>query len=94
MKYVVYILFSERDGGVIIDHTVDLALTMAEHEAGVKKSTRYRLPVKLIHKETVRSFKQVKMRERYWQSGEGEKEIESWVGKLPHPYEKNKIKKR
>lgn len=94
MKYVVYILLSERDGGLIIDHTIDLALTMAEHEAGEKKSTRYRLPVKMIHKETVKSFNQVKMRERYWQSREGEKEIESWIGKVPHPYEKDKTKKR
>ncbi|MBI2054872.1 MAG: GIY-YIG nuclease family protein [Candidatus Sungbacteria bacterium] len=85
---------SERDGGIYIGHTQDLSLAIAEHEAGAKKDTKYRLPVQLIHKEPVKSFKQVKMRERYWQSAAGQKEIESWIGKVPHPFEKDKRRKR
>lgn len=80
MKYVVYILRSERDGGIYIGHTEDLSIAMAEHEAGAKRGTKYRLPMQLIHKETVGSFKQVKMRERYWESMKGQREIESWIG--------------
>lgn len=83
MKYYVYVLKSERDGGIYIGHTEDMSLALAEHEAGAKRETKYRLPVQLIHKERAGSFKQVKMRERYWQSTAGQKEIESWIGSLP-----------
>lgn len=83
MKYVVYILKSNRDGGIFIGHTDDLDTALAEHNLGAKRDTKYRLPVELIHKESVGSFKQVKMREQYWRSDKGEKEIESWIGPLP-----------
>jgi len=94
LKYCVYILYSERDGGVFIDHTDDLALEMARHEAGEIRFTKYRLPVKLIHKEVAKSFNQVKMQKQYWQSRAGQKEIESWVGPLPRNFEKIKHRKR
>ena len=68
LKYCVYILYSERDGGVFIDHTDDLALEMARHEAGEIRFTKYRLPVKLIHKEVAKSFNQVKMQKRLGKS--------------------------
>ncbi|MBI3627856.1 MAG: GIY-YIG nuclease family protein [Candidatus Sungbacteria bacterium] len=83
MKYIVYILKSERDGGIYIGHTEDLSLAMAEHEAGAKRGTKYRLPMQLVHKESVKSFKQVKMKEQYWLSREGVKEIETMIGPLP-----------
>ena len=94
MKYYVYILKSERDDGIYISHTDDMALEMAKHEAGEIRDTKYRLPVQLIHKELAKSFKQVKMRERYWLGLEGQKEIESMVGKIPRHFEKNKRRKR
>lgn len=94
MSWTVYILLSERDGGIFVGHTEDLQLAMAEHEAGAKRETKYRLPVKLIHTERAKSFKQVKMREAYWRSPKGEREIESWVGKLPHPFQREKRKRR
>lgn len=81
MKYIVYILRSERDGGIYIGHTEDLALAMAEHEAGAQRDTKYRLPVKLTHREVVSSFKQARMHEQYWRSRKGQAEIESWAGK-------------
>lgn len=86
LKFVIYILLSERDGGIFIGHTSDLETALQEHERGAKRETKYRLPVKLIHKEHVKSFKQVKMREAYWRSEKGHREIERWVGKLPDPY--------
>ena len=88
MRYWVYILKSERDGGIYIGHTDDLALALAEHEAGAKRDTKYRLPAQLVHKESVASFKQVKMRERYWQSPKGHAEIETMIG----PFQKWKNK--
>jgi len=94
MRYYVYILKSERDGGVYVSHTDDMALEMARHEAGEIRDTKYRLPVQLIHKEPAKSFKQVKMRKRYWSGREGQKEIESWVGKLQRHFEKDKRRKR
>jgi len=92
MKYYVYILYSERDGGIFIDHTDDMAQEMARHEAGEIRNTKYRRPLKLIHKELAGSFNQVKMRKRYWESGGGQKEIESWIG--PIQKRKNKYEYR
>ncbi len=94
MRYCVYILKSDRDGGVYVSHTDDMALEMALHEAGEIRYTKYRLPVRLIHKELAKSFKQVKMRERYWLGLEGQKEIESMIGKIPRHFEKDKRQKR
>lgn len=82
-KYTVYVLHSSRDGGVIVGHTDDLPMELARHEAGQIRETKYRLPVQLIHKENVRSFKQVKMRQQYWEGPKGRKEIERWIGPLP-----------
>ncbi len=88
MKYIVYILQSVRDGGVYVSHTDNLALAVAQHESGVKRETKYRLPVKLIYKESVRSFKQVRMREQFWRSRKGQREIESWVGPISQDIQK------
>lgn len=75
MKYTVYILQSVRDGGIYIGHTDNLALAMAEHEHGAKRGTKYRLPVQLVYKEVVSSFKQARMREQYWNSKKGQAEL-------------------
>lgn len=82
-RYYVYILHSSRDGGIFIDHTDDMALEMARHEAGEIRFTKYRRPMKLVHKKVAKSFNQVKMQKQYWNSREGQKEIEAWVGPLP-----------
>jgi hypothetical protein len=71
-----------------------LVTALQEHERGAKRETKYRLPVKLIHKEYVKSFKQVKMREAYWHSEKGHREVEGWVGRLPHPYARLPRRKR
>ncbi|GAB4369594.1 MAG: hypothetical protein Kow0042_11430 [Calditrichia bacterium] len=52
-EYVVYVLLSEKDGGLYIGQTADLDARLKEHHWGKVKSTRGRRPLKLVYQERV-----------------------------------------
>ena len=49
--FYVYILKSERDGKLYYGFTSDLKARVKEHNDGKVKSTKYRIPLKLIYYE-------------------------------------------
>ncbi|HEY4510803.1 MAG TPA: GIY-YIG nuclease family protein [Candidatus Paceibacterota bacterium] len=81
MRYTVYILYSEKDGGLYVGCTSDMKTRYARHTSGGVPATRPRRPVHLIHYEEFSDKTSAFNRERFLKSLWGARE-------------KNTIKKR
>ena len=68
MNYV-YILKSLKDNKLYIGYTSNLRLRYKEHSNGEVKSTRNRLPMKLVYYEAYKSEKDARAREKYLKNG-------------------------
>ena len=73
MFYCTYILLSEKDGKRYIGYTGDLKKRVEEHNNGLVKSTKHRIPLKLIYYEACLNKEDAKMREKYLKSQWGYK---------------------
>lgn len=69
--YYTYVLFSEKDGNIYIGITNDLKRRIEQHNKGKNHSTKYRIPLKLIHKEKHRNRIEARKREKFLKSGCG-----------------------
>lgn len=74
-KYFVYVLISLKDQKLYIGYTTDLMRRYSEHKAGKVTSTKFRLPLKLIHYEYFISEKDAKAREKFLKSGFERKQL-------------------
>lgn len=74
-RYYVYILYSYKDGGLYIGFTADLKKRLTLHTKGLVKSTKLRIPFKLIHYEYFVNMQDAKARERFLKSGFGKKQM-------------------
>jgi putative endonuclease len=50
-SYYVYILQSQKDNRYYIGHTSNLEERLEQHNSALVKSTRYRVPFKIVHSE-------------------------------------------
>ena len=73
--FYVYILFSLKDGKFYIGYSNNLKRRIEEHKLGKVKSTRNRLPVKLLWYEAYFTKKETLLREKYLKSSDGKKDI-------------------
>lgn len=71
----VYVLFSLKDKKLYIGYSQDLKRRIKEHEHGEVRSTKDRLPIKLIYYEAFASVKDGKARERFLKSGFGREQL-------------------
>ncbi len=69
--FYVYVLQSEKDGGLYIGFTGDLKQRFAEHQDGQSLSTSHRRPWRLIYYEAYLDEADALGRERYLKSGGG-----------------------
>ena len=51
MPHYVYILQSEKDGGYYIGETHDVTARLIFHNEGLQRSTKVRIPFRLVHVE-------------------------------------------
>jgi len=75
MMYYVYILQSELDKEFYIGNTADLRRRYAEHQTGHVKSTKHRLPMKLICYEAYQTKEEAARREGFLKTSDGRKDI-------------------
>lgn len=68
MPYVVYILYSSKDGKLYVGCTSDLKERFAKHQRGEVPATRYRLPIVVIHAEVFTNKADAFNRERFLKS--------------------------
>jgi putative endonuclease len=71
--YYVYILYSLKDRKYYTGYTEDLQRRIKEHFSGWEKSTKYRIPFKLIYYEAYLDKRDAKGRELFLKSGSGKK---------------------
>jgi len=67
--YYVYVLKSLKDQKIYTGYSSDLKRRILEHKSGLVKSTKKRLPVKLIYYEAFLDKKDAQDREKYLKSG-------------------------
>ncbi|MFH1347029.1 MAG: GIY-YIG nuclease family protein [Spirochaetota bacterium] len=69
--YYVYIIKSEKDGKIYTGHTDNLENRIREHNKGLVKSTRSRIPFKLLHYEACNILTDAVNREKSLKTGFG-----------------------
>lgn len=69
--YFIYVLESLRDGKRYVGYTNNLRKRFLEHSSGLVKSTRHRLPFKLIYFEACIHKEDAKRREHYLKTTQG-----------------------
>ncbi|MDO8584644.1 MAG: GIY-YIG nuclease family protein [bacterium] len=83
----VYMLFSLKDGRCYTSFTTNLKERLQQHACGEAKSTRTRLPLKLIHYEYFISKEDAEAREKFLKSGLGRKQIHQTLKQTLRDYE-------
>ena len=81
MFFYVYILFSLKDRRFYVGVTEDLRRRLKEHWQGKVKSTRHRLPLKLICYEAYLTKREAQRREKYLKTSDGRKELKIRLAK-------------
>jgi putative endonuclease len=69
--FYVYVLYSEKDRGLYIGYTADIARRFAEHQSGLSRSTTGRRPFLLAYYEAYWNQEDALGRERFLKSGAG-----------------------
>jgi len=77
--YYVYILESKADGKFYTGYTSDLRRRLEEHNSGLTKSTKYRLPLELVYFEGSNSSKDALKREKYLKTTYGKRYIKNRI---------------
>jgi putative endonuclease len=73
--YYVYILQSLKDKKLYIGYTADLKRRIKEHKYGGSKSTKTRLPFRLVFCEAFILEKDAKRREKYFKTTKGKRSL-------------------
>ena len=71
--FYVYVLHSDKDGGLYIGYSTDLRKRLVEHKTGMAFATSYRAPWKLVYYEAYTDPADAKGREVFLKSGSGRK---------------------
>ncbi len=74
MTYFVYILKSLKDGGYYVGMTADVNNRLVYHNAGKVRSTKSRIPFKIIYTESFATRINAREREKYLKSYKGSRE--------------------
>lgn len=75
MYYYVYVLVSEKDGNKYVGYTSDLKGRLVSHNEGRVRSTRNRLPMKLVYFEGCLDREDATRREKYLKTAWGKRYI-------------------
>ncbi|MBI2591011.1 MAG: GIY-YIG nuclease family protein [Candidatus Blackburnbacteria bacterium] len=73
--YFVYILQSLKDNKTYIGYTDNFERRFEQHNLGKSRSTKYRVPFKLLFKEEFKNSVDAKNREIWWKSGAGRRKL-------------------
>jgi len=78
MNPTVYILQSIKDGKTYIGSTSDFDRRFREHNTGKVKSTKYRMPFKVLFVEKFKTLKETRKREKWWKNGAGRRKMKEF----------------
>ena len=77
--FYVYVLKSLKDGKFYIGFSADLRRRLQEHKLGGSKSTRSRLPFKLVYYEAHTSKDDARRREKYFKTSKGKSSLRQMI---------------
>ncbi len=77
MDNYVYVLKSEQDGNNYVGYTNDLRARMILHHGGKVRSTKNRLPIKLIYFEGCLNQQDATKREKYLKTAWGKRYVKN-----------------
>lgn len=77
--FYVYILVSQRDSKLYIGFSKNLKRRIEAHNNGLNKSTKSRLPLKLIYYEAYLAEHDARNRERFLKTGKGRELIRKQI---------------
>ncbi|OGZ20483.1 MAG: hypothetical protein A2654_01485 [Candidatus Nealsonbacteria bacterium RIFCSPHIGHO2_01_FULL_43_31] len=69
--YYVYVLYNKTRDFIYIGYSEDLHQRLKEHNSGKSKSTKYYIPLELIHYEAYKNKRDTKRREEYLKTNRG-----------------------
>ena len=78
MTYYVYVLYSQKDDRTYVGQTNNLERRLFEHNSGKVRSTKHRLPLKLLFTEEFSTSTEVKARELWWKSSTGRLKLKDY----------------
>lgn len=79
MYYYVYVLKSEKDNMYYVGYTKNLIKRLEEHNSGLVKSTKYRIPFKLVYWEGCLNQQDATKREKYLKTAWGKRYIKNRI---------------
>ena len=79
MMYYVYVLQSELDNRFYTGFTKNLEKRVEEHNSGISRSTKGRIPLKVVYYEFCLNLKDATKRERYLKTTWGKRYIKNRV---------------
>jgi putative endonuclease len=77
--YYVYVLQSELDNKFYAGFTKNLEKRMEEHNSGISRATKGRMPLKLVYYEFCLNLKDAVKRERYLKTTWGKRYIKNRI---------------
>jgi len=80
--FTVYILQSLKDNKTYVGYTDNFDRRFKEHNSGKSKSTKYRVPFKLLFKEEFKTSNEAKKKELWWKSGAGRRKLKDFFETL------------
>jgi putative endonuclease len=69
--FYTYVLKSLKDGNLYIGQTSDIEKRLTEHNSGLCKSTKSRIPFKLIYQEEFKTRSEAMKKEKELKTGRG-----------------------
>lgn len=78
MMYFIYALQSLKDQRTYVGHTNDVERRLIQHNSGHVRSTKHRIPFKLLFTEEFETSTEAKKRELYWKSGAGRRKLKEY----------------
>ena len=79
MKYYVYILQSFKDNTYYVGTTKNIEKRINQHNQGISRSTKGKIPWKLVYNERFNNIKDAYKRERYIKTHKKRKYIEKLI---------------
>ena len=76
MGRYVYVLISEKDGNLYIGCTENLSKRVAAHNQGKVRSTKHRIPLRLVYWEAFDDKYDAFRAERFYKTAKGKRELE------------------
>ena len=81
MGYYVYVLQSLKDGKYYIGSTADVDARLNFHNSGLQRSTRNRIPFKVVYREICTDKSAALLREKQIKSYKGGEAFKRLIGK-------------